>query len=90
MYHGEYPIKITTAMKDTMEADEWTPELRVCRHSLDTLPSDTRLHLLLVGLLGVQVQVNAPVHHRGCPHRTLQAIWSDTAGNMRGTLCDAL
>ena len=28
----------------------------------DALPSDTRLHRLLVALLGVQVQVNAPLH----------------------------
>ena len=28
----------------------------------DTLPSDTRLHRLLVALLGIQVQVNAPLH----------------------------
>ena len=45
-----------------MEAKDWTPELRVCYQPRDTLPSDTRLHRLLVALLGVQVQVNAPLH----------------------------
>ena len=28
-YNGGYPIKVTTAMKDTMEAKDWAPELRV-------------------------------------------------------------
>ena len=62
VYHGGYPVKVATAMKDTMEAKDWTPELRVCCQPLDTLPSDTRLHRLLVALLGVQVQANAPLH----------------------------
>ena len=56
VYHGGYPIK------DTMEAKDWAPELRVCRQPADTLLSDTRLHRLLMALLGVQVQVNAPLH----------------------------
>ena len=30
VYHREYAIKVTTTMKDTMEAKDWTPELRVC------------------------------------------------------------
>ena len=34
----------------------------MCCQPPDTLPSDTRLHRLLVALLGVQVQVNAPLH----------------------------
>ena len=62
VYHGGYPVKVTTAMKETMEAKDWTLELRVCCQPLDTLPSDTELHRLLVPLLGVQVQVNAPLH----------------------------
>ena len=45
-----------------MEAKNWTPELRVCCRPPDTLPSDTRLHRLLVALLGILVQVNAPLH----------------------------
>ena len=49
-------------MQDTMEAANWVPELRVCHQPPDTLPSDTRLHRLLVALLGIQVQVNAPLH----------------------------
>ena len=51
-------------MKDAMEAENWVPELRVCCQPLGTLPSETRLHRLLVALLGVQVQVNAPLHAR--------------------------
>ena len=62
VYHRGYAIKATSAMKDTMEAKDWTPELRVCCHPQDTLPRDTQLHRLLVALLGVQVQVNAPLH----------------------------
>ena len=53
MYHGGYPVKVTTAMKETMEAKDRTPELRVCCLPPDTLPSDTRLHRLLPALLGV-------------------------------------
>ena len=62
VYHRGYAVKVTIAMKDTMEAKDWTPELPVCCRPPDTLPSDTRLHYLLVPLLGVQVQVNAPLH----------------------------
>ena len=62
VYHTGCPIKVTTAMKDAMEAKDWTPELRVCCQPPDTLLSDTRLHRLLVALLGIQVQVNAPLH----------------------------
>ena len=62
VYHRECAIKVTTAMKDSMAAKEWTPELRVCCQPPDALPSDTRLHRLLVALLGVHVQVNAPLH----------------------------
>ena len=49
-----------------MEAKDGTPELRVCYQPSDTLPSDTRLHRLLVALLGVQVEVNAPLHTQLC------------------------
>ena len=62
VYHRGCAVKVTTAMKDTMEAKDWTPELQVCCQPPNTLPSDTRLHRLLVALLGVQVQVNAPRH----------------------------
>ena len=62
VYQGGYPFKVTTTMKDTMEAQDWTPELRVCCQPLDALPSDTRLHRLLVALVGVQAQVNVPLH----------------------------
>ena len=62
VYHRGYAIKVTTAMKDTMEAKDWAPELRVCCQPPNTLPSHTRLHRLLEALLGVQVQVNAPLH----------------------------
>ena len=64
VYHRGYAIKVTAAMKDTMEAENWAPELWVCCQPPDALPSDTRLHRLLVALLGVQVQVNAPLHAR--------------------------
>ena len=62
VYHRGCAVKVTTTMKDTMEAENWAPELRVCFQPSATLPSDTRLHRLLVALLGVQVQVNAPLH----------------------------
>ena len=29
VYHGGHPIKVTTAMKDTMEVADWAPELTV-------------------------------------------------------------
>ena len=38
------------------------PELRVCHQPPGTRTSDTTLHRLLVALLGIQVQVNAPLH----------------------------
>ena len=62
VYHGGHPIKVTTAMKHTMEAADWVPEFRVCYQPPGTVPSNTRLHRLLVALLGIQVQVNAPLH----------------------------
>ena len=62
IYHRGQPLRVTAAMQDTMEAASWMPELRVCQQPLDTLPSDTRLHRLLVALLGIQVQVDAPLH----------------------------
>ena len=49
---------------DTMEEEQWIPDLRVCPEPPGTLPSDTRLHGLLVALLGIQVQVDAPLHAR--------------------------
>ena len=62
VYHRGQPLRVTAAMQDTMEAANWVPELRVCHQPPDTLPRDTRLHRLLVALLGIQVQVNAPLH----------------------------
>ena len=56
------PLWVTAAMHDTMEAASWVPELRVWQQPPDTLPSDTRLHRLLVPILGIQVQVDAPLH----------------------------
>ena len=53
---------MTTAMKYNMEAKDWTPELRICCQPSGTLQSNTRLHRLLVVLVGVQVQVNASLH----------------------------
>ena len=41
VYHRGCAIKVTTAMKDAMEAKDWTPELRVCCQPPDTLPSDS-------------------------------------------------
>ena len=61
VYHSGFAVKVTTAMKDPMEAENWAQELRVCCQPPDALPSDTRLHRLVVALLGVQVQVNAPL-----------------------------
>ena len=62
VYHRGQPLRVTAAMQDTMEAANWVLEFRVCHQPPDTLPSDTRLHRLLVALLGIQVQVNAPLH----------------------------
>ena len=30
VYHRGYAVKVSTAMKDTMEAEHWVLELRVC------------------------------------------------------------
>ena len=97
VYHGGYPVKVTTAMKDTMEAKDWTPELRVCCQPPDTLPSNTRLHRLLVALLGVQVQVNAPLHtqlwddHQHVSLGQLQSagVWAPTIVSLSEPPADA-
>ena len=73
-------------MKNTTEAKDWTPELRMCCQPPDMLPSDTRLNCLLVAFLGVQVQVNAPLHaqlwddHQHVYHGQLQSagVWTPT------------
>ena len=86
VYHGGYPIKVTTAMKDTMEANDWALELRVCCQPPDALPSDTRLHRLLLALLGVQVHDNAPLHaqlwdnhhHVSVDHLQSAGVWAPT------------
>ena len=62
IYHRGQPLRVTAALQDTMETASWAPELRVCQQPPCTLPSDTRLHRLLVALLGIQVQVDAPLH----------------------------
>ena len=64
VYHRGCAMKVSTVMKDTMEAEHRAPELLVCRHPPDALPGDTRLHRLLVAPLGVQAQSNAPLHAR--------------------------
>ena len=86
VYHGGYRIKVTTAMKDAMEAKDWAPELRVCYQPPNTPPSDTRLHRLLVALLGVQVQVNVPLyaqlwddqHHVSLGQLQRSGVWAPT------------
>ena len=62
VYHKGHALKVFTAMKDTMEAERWAPNFRVCCHPPNTMPSDSRLHGILVALLGVQVHVDAPLH----------------------------
>ena len=64
VYHRGQPLRVTAAMQETMEVEEWVPELRVCHQPPGTLPSDTRLHRLLVALPGIQVQVDVPLHAR--------------------------
>ena len=64
VYHRGIAVKATAAMKDAMDAENWAPELRVCCQPADALLSNTRLHRLPVALLGIQVQVNAPLHAR--------------------------
>ena len=66
VYHKGFVVKVTTVMKDAMETENWAPELCVCCQPPHALPSDTRLHHLLVALLGVQVQVNAHLCTPGC------------------------
>ena len=53
---------MTAVLQDTMETAGWAPEPWVCQQPPGTLPSDTRLHRLLVPLLDIQVQVDAPLH----------------------------
>ena len=73
-------------MRDTMEAEDWVPELRVCRQPPGALPSDTRLHRLLVALLGIQVQVVVPLHaelwsddhHQSLAQLQLTGVWAPT------------
>ena len=55
VHHGGYPTKVTTAMKDTMNANDCALELRLCCQPLDALPSNTRLQRVSVALLGVQM-----------------------------------
>ena len=62
VYHNGCAVRVTTAMKDTMEAENWAYELRVCCQPPGTLLSDFGLHRLLVAFLSVQVQVNATLH----------------------------
>ena len=62
IYHRGQPLRVTAAMQDTIEAAGWVPEHRVCQQPPGAVPSDTRLHRLLVAHLGIQVQVDAPLH----------------------------
>ena len=55
VYHRGCAVKVSTAMKDTMEAEHLALEPHVCCEPPDALPSDTRLHRLLVAPLGVKV-----------------------------------
>ena len=64
VYHRGYAMKVSAAMKDAMEAEHGRRSSGCAASPPDALPSDTRLHRLLVALLGVQVQVNAPLHAR--------------------------
>ena len=52
VYHRGCAVKVSTAMKDTIEAEHQAPQLRVCWQPQGALPSDTRLHRLLVALQG--------------------------------------
>ena len=86
IYHRGQPLWMTAAMQDTMEAAGWAPELRVCQQPPGTLPGNTRLHRLLVALLGIQMQVDAPLHaqlwgdHRQESPAQLQrtGVWAPT------------
>ena len=97
MYHTGCAIVVTTAVKDTMEAKDWAPELLVCCQPPEMLPSDTRLHRLLVALSGVQVQVNAPLHTQlwdGQQHTSLgqlqsAGVWAPTIVWLSEPLADA-
>ena len=79
MYHKGCAVKVSTTMKDTMEAEQWAPELRVCCEPPDVLPSNTRLHRLVVAL--VDVQVNAPLP-LGCGTTASTCPW--TISRVRG------
>ena len=86
VYHRGEPLWVTAAMQDTMEVEKWIPELRVCHQPPGTLHSDTRLHRLLVALLGIQVQVDAPLHarlwsdqhHQSLAQLQLTGVWAPT------------
>ena len=53
VYHKGYAVKVSTAMKAAREAERWAPELWVRCQPPNAMPSDTRLHRLLVALLDV-------------------------------------
>ena len=53
------PCTTRCPMRDTMEAEHGTPELRVCCQPPNALHGDTRLHHVPVALLGVQAEVTA-------------------------------
>ena len=97
VYHRGQPLRLSTAMQDTMEAANWVPELRVCHQPPDTLPSNTRLHRLLVALLGIQVQVNAPLHaqlwedhhHVSLARLQCTGVWAPTIVWMNAPPTDA-
>ena len=52
VYHRGCAVKVSAAMRDTMDAEHRAPELRVCYQPPCALPSITWLHPLVLALLG--------------------------------------
>ena len=67
-HHKGCVLNVSAAMKETMEAERWVPEPRVCHERPDSMPSDTRLHCLVLALLGLYVQVQTLLQDR---------LWAD-------------
>ena len=59
VYHRGYVVKVSIAMKATIEAEHWAAELRVYCQPNDAMLNDTWLYRLLMALRGMQAQVNA-------------------------------
>ena len=62
VYQWGRAIQATTVMEDVMVVMEWSVVLPVCEQPRQALPSNPRLHRLLVSLLDIRTQAEAPLH----------------------------